>query len=98
MEINAFDYNGNESTHVIPDEFDYLHVEIFSGDEVIDAIKIGKNKLPRFVAHVDGLQNENRYVGYPDGDYDVAKNDIERWKTRKNPDDGFLFASEEEGA
>ena len=98
MEINAFDFCGNESTHVIPDEFDYLHVAVVSGDEVINVIKVGKNKLPNLVACIDGLQDGSRCEGHLEGQYYVVKSDIERWKTRKSQDDGYRFAIKEEDA
>lgn len=80
MEFFALDYKGNKKVGEAFCEFDYLRVDVISGDEYVYAYKNGgTGEPPTCVGYVRG--GRAVYVEY-EGTYFVRRDDVEEWLTR----------------
>ena len=84
MEIFAYDYEGNKKVGSINDDFDYLEVEVISGNEHVYAYKNGgTGKHPTCVGDVDA---DFAYITETDGSYFVDRDEVDEWLNRSGPE------------
>lgn len=82
MEIFAYSHNGDKKVSAIDDEFDYLMVELYSGDEYIYAYKNGATgKHPAFAGCAFG--GSGGYQQY-ESMYFVDRDELNEWLNRRS--------------
>ena len=80
MKFFAYDYKGNKKIGEAFCEFDYLKVDVVSGDEHVYAFKNGgTGQPPTCVGYVSG--GSAAYTEY-EGTYYVGRDEVEEWLTR----------------
>lgn len=86
MLLFAYDYKGNKKEFEVNEEFDYLDVEVITGDEIIRVWRNGgPGELPTRVAYCDA--NWDRLEDRYDFSYFVPRADVDDWLKRKSSDD-----------
>ena len=86
MLLFAYDYEGNKKEFTVDDEFDYIEVNVITGDEVIRVWRNGgPGKPPTCIAYCDS--SESRFEDFNDFSYFVARDEVDDWLKRKTVDD-----------
>ncbi len=86
MLLFAYDNKDNKKEFTVDEEFDYLEVEVITGDEIISVCKNGgPGEPPTRVAYCDADWDriEDRY----DFSYFVPRDEVNNWLKRKSSDD-----------
>lgn len=72
MEIKVFNWQHEYKLVEIPEDWDHIHVLVLSGDEIVT---------------VDGMfaadASDCRAVDFYDGQYEVTRDEFEKWNSRK---------------
>jgi hypothetical protein len=86
MLLFAYDCKDDKKEFTVDEEFDYLEVEVISGDEIISVWKNGgPGEPPTRVAYCDA--NWDRVTDIYDFSYFVPRADVDDWLKRKASDD-----------
>ena len=81
MKIKAFDYCSRQDFEIPDDlDFDYVLVEVITGDEVISFYKTDGSNPPKLVWHQDTSDCRTAY--FLDAKYTILKQDIDEWAKR----------------